>query len=271
MSTESQQRTVGSTAESLKQLSTNSVSRTVRTSSGTLQSVREDHLADLQVDAQVIASAVPIPRLRPKVTEAFSEALHNSTTLSDIDPRSTPHPETVDCDRGKPSRRLPGCHRKTVKFHCRGHYRSASYSLSRRPFGYICVGSRTWRECTVGDDNINSRAVEAPFHAETTFTLFPALWLIRLGMKTGLDVMIYTSSLGWKKSLTIKPFRAVPGDSLIFDFCRNGDVDGIKTLFSRGEATVWDRDSHGWTPLHVRVLVLCSTYMSYRLSLIFLD
>lgn len=249
----------------------NSVSRTIRTSSGTLQGAREDHFADLQVEAQVIASAVPIPRLRPKVTEVISEVLHDPTSLGHIDQGSTPRPETVGYNHRTQARQLSGCRGRTVKFHLRGHYHSVSSSLTKTPFGDIRVCSRIWRERTMDDENTNSRIMEAPYNAETTITMFPAVWLMRLGMKTGLDVMIYTSSLGWKNTLTMKPFRAVPDDSLIFELCSAGNIGGIQTLFSRGDATVWDRNPDGWTLLHVRFLVLYGPNTSCLLILTLSD
>jgi hypothetical protein len=269
--TESQQHSVASITESLQQLSMNSVSRTARTSSETLQVAREDHFADLQIEAQVVACAVPVPRLRPRFTDMISEVLHNPTSLCHIEQESSPRPKTLNYDHETRTRQLSSCCGKTVKFRWHVRYGSISYSLTKTPFGDIHVCSRIWRERRVDDENTDLRVMETPYYAETTITMFPALWLMRLGMKTGLDVMIYTSSLGWKNSLEIKPFRVVPDDSLIFTFCKWGNIDGIWTLLARGDSTVWDRDPDSWTPLHVRSLVSYGSYTSCLLSLTLFD
>jgi hypothetical protein len=42
-----------------------------------------------------------------------------------------------------------------------------------------------------------------------------------------------------------------PDAALIFDFCQSGNIDGVRTLFSKGLASVRDVNSEGATPLHV--------------------
>ena len=48
----------------------------------------------------------------------------------------------------------------------------------------------------------------------------------------------------------------VPDDALIFEFCREGNLAGVKTLLSKGQASVRDVDSLGRTALFVSPLVL---------------
>ncbi|PMD64603.1 uncharacterized protein K444DRAFT_625850 [Hyaloscypha bicolor E] len=47
------------------------------------------------------------------------------------------------------------------------------------------------------------------------------------------------------------PFRAVDENALIFEFCRGGNLDGVRSLFKRNEGSPWDRDPKGQTPLFV--------------------
>lgn len=77
--------------------------------------------------------------------------------------------------------------------------------------------------------------------------------MIWLGITTSLDVMISKSIRGWKN--TLRAFRAVPAEALIFEFCTKGNVEGVRTLLARGDASVWDRDPDGMTPLHVSVIL----------------
>ena len=84
----------------------------------------------------------------------------------------------------------------------------------------------------------------------TSYTIYPALWLIRLGVHYGIHLDFLSSSTqGWKNAL--KPFCPVLDDSLIFEFCRQGNVPAVKHLLSKGHASVRDTDSRGYTPLHV--------------------
>lgn len=89
--------------------------------------------------------------------------------------------------------------------------------------------------------------------AQTTttnsFLYRPAPWLIRCGLKYGIEFVAIQALKGWKYAF--KPIHAVRDDSLIFTFCAAGNLEAVRVLFSRGEASVWDTDSRGWTPLHV--------------------
>jgi len=60
------------------------------------------------------------------------------------------------------------------------------------------------------------------------------------------------SIVGWKHSLEV--FRAAPETAPIFDFCRDGNLEVVRTLLKNGHASPWDRDPEGRTPLFVRSL-----------------
>lgn len=91
---------------------------------------------------------------------------------------------------------------------------------------------------------------------ENFFTFHPADWLIWLGVRSSLDILMTKSIRGWKNNLSSRTFRAVSDKATIFQLCKNGDVEGIKTLFANGDASVMDRNSYGITPLHVSILLL---------------
>ena len=85
---------------------------------------------------------------------------------------------------------------------------------------------------------------------EMSYTIHPAVWLLRLGIHHGLRLKrLLSSTQGWKSTLEI--VRLVPNDALIFEYCKIGDESAIKKLLSKGHASVRDTDSEGFTPLHV--------------------
>lgn len=90
---------------------------------------------------------------------------------------------------------------------------------------------------------------------ENLYMFHPAAWLIWLGMQSSLDILISKSIRGWKNNLSSRTFRAVSNDASIFQLCRGGNTDEIRTLFAKGEASVMDRNSHGMTPLHVSIVL----------------
>lgn len=90
---------------------------------------------------------------------------------------------------------------------------------------------------------------------ENFFIFHPAHWLIWLGMQSSLDILMSKSICGWKIDLSSRIFRAVPENALIFELCKRGNVEGVKILFKRGDASVMDRDPNGKTPLHVSIIL----------------
>lgn len=125
-------------------------------------------------------------------------------------------------------------------------------------FGTIHIKSIAVGNCGACSRNDRSLPHSIKTERETNLILHPTNWLVWLGMKTGLDGTFSktgldgTFSKGWKT--TLRPFCAVPDNALIFEFCKNGNIDGIRTLLVRGDASLWDRNSGGQTPLHVSPL-----------------
>ena len=90
------------------------------------------------------------------------------------------------------------------------------------------------------------------YEHKMSYTIYPAPWLVRLGVHYGLHFGVLSSpTQGWKN--TINTFCPVPDDALIFEFCRQGNVPAVRNLLSAGHASVRDTDSRGYTPLHVSV------------------
>jgi hypothetical protein len=88
---------------------------------------------------------------------------------------------------------------------------------------------------------------------ETKYIVKPNALGRLLGVSYGM-ILASRSMTGWKYS--IQPFRAVADTALIFDFCKKSNLDGVRTLLERGEASPWDRDPEGRTPLWVSFLFL---------------
>lgn len=87
------------------------------------------------------------------------------------------------------------------------------------------------------------------YHRVTSFVYYPSWWLTNFGLKNGIEISMSTSTKGWQ--LSLGAFRAVPDNALIFDFAQAGNIEAVKRLLIRGEASLQDTNSEGWTPLHV--------------------
>ena len=55
---------------------------------------------------------------------------------------------------------------------------------------------------------------------------------------------------GW--DFNLRQYNIRPEESLVFQYADAGDVTGLQGLFDKHEASPWDCDENGWTPLHVR-------------------
>jgi len=112
----------------------------------------------------------------------------------------------------------------------------------------------------------------------TSFIFYPASWLSRVGLRYGAEANLqWSPNSGWKFNLAT--VRAVPENSHIFDFCREGNLKAVMRLIERGDASLEDTSPKGWTPLHVsallpqtreqkadlhRYLLVCSCFRPHR-------
>jgi hypothetical protein len=87
----------------------------------------------------------------------------------------------------------------------------------------------------------------------TSFIFYPASWLSRVGLRYGAEANLqWSPNTGWK--FNVATIRAVPENSHIFDFCREGNVKAVMRLIERGYASLEDTSPKGWTPLHVSLI-----------------
>ena len=183
-----------------------------------------------------------------------------SSFVSDVEPSSPPfrveepdltksfagNSRSIECDDSD----LDGSPRKRAWFKRTVQMASSVMECS---LGTIRAESNTQLRISAEKDEIMFYNEQDQGEHETSYTVYPAGWLIRLGIRYGLHLKFLSSSTqGWKP--TLKPFCPVPDDALIFEFCKQGNTDAVRVLLSSGDASVRDTDSRGYTPLHVSLL-----------------
>ncbi|CZT47054.1 uncharacterized protein RSE6_07578 [Rhynchosporium secalis] len=85
----------------------------------------------------------------------------------------------------------------------------------------------------------------AKIERRTSYIFIPHKWVVKLGMRK----MLAFSSQVWPMNINVYKIR--PDTSTIFEYCRNGNVDGVKSLLKLGQASIKDINEFGETPLHV--------------------
>lgn len=239
-------------------------SDTVRTPAKGLQDYNE-HIQDLRTEVHRMVSAFANPVYQPGLEMAMNNALQEY--LAAIEEKSYPYkpPQQIQLPQPRKQNRNtliiesedtpPQEHsdpEKTAYSPCRAvRYRSHRYReevltqqlsyTSKTIFGAVYFRSRVFRTCTRFESS--KEQSKDLYEFATYFTWYPAVWLARLGIKFGVNASIARSYQGWKS--TLKVFPAVPDDSLIFDFCKSGNIEGVQTLLTKGSASVRDTDTHG--------------------------
>jgi hypothetical protein len=98
------------------------------------------------------------------------------------------------------------------------------------------------------------------YEIETTIRIHPSDWF----SKSGFSLSVVRSKQSWLPNFQFqfRLYSVRPTEAMIFEFCSSGNVDGVKSLIKRKEASPFDTDAEGWTPLHV--CSLKSTILSIR-------
>ena len=118
----------------------------------------------------------------------------------------------------------------------------------------VMLGS-IWIRTSTLKAHEGSNASKGNVELITSFIFYPASWLTRVGFRYGTEANLqWSATTGWK--FNVAAVRAVPENSLVFEMCRTGNIDGVQLLLSRGEASLKDTSPKGWTPLHVGSLVV---------------
>ncbi len=76
------------------------------------------------------------------------------------------------------------------------------------------------------------------------------------------EINLTRSRQGWDQSL--RSYRVVPHDAPIFNYCMDGNIKEVQRLFQRGQASPFEVNCSGMTPLHVRLPLL---HLCHRLLL----
>lgn len=87
-----------------------------------------------------------------------------------------------------------------------------------------------------------------PNGTRTTIIFQPPKWLVELGLRYEINVCLH-GTMG-----SFETYRIVAWGAPILQYCREGNIEGVRELLSTGQASVWDIDEHGNTTLHVRSL-----------------
>lgn len=144
------------------------------------------------------------------------------------------------------------------------------FRQASRPLGFQMFDCRSYRRVNVNTPilrvsaefrtsivrSTKDSAVTEKLEADATLVVYPKAASRFLGITCGLMISTKATS-GWQYSL--QPFRAVEETALVFEFCREGNLEGLRCLFKRNEASPWDRDPQGQTPLLVKLLITRDT------------
>ncbi|KAI6084135.1 hypothetical protein F4821DRAFT_177737 [Hypoxylon rubiginosum] len=133
---------------------------------------------------------------------------------------------------------------------------SNTVTIKNTPFGVIYIYSK--RFVTENNQRSSLLGSERPPTEEikTSFKFHPARWLMSWNLNLGAELLIARGSRGWKTDICT--VRAVSNDHPVFEFCRTGNITGVKASLSTGTASPWDTNPHGWTPLHLMSVILSS-------------
>jgi hypothetical protein len=112
-------------------------------------------------------------------------------------------------------------------------------------FGRVFISTRSWQ--STGDEG-QGESNDQRHTTETVIRFHPSRWLIKCGLCYGFNAAFMRSARGLKLT-NLEAFRAVPDSALVFKLAKLGSLDAMRALFARGEASVLDTDSRGWTPL----------------------
>lgn len=97
------------------------------------------------------------------------------------------------------------------------------------------------------DDDCNE--VNKQRQIETSISIHPKPWLLGRGFALSYS----TSGNSWipQFGFQFRHYNIRSEEALVFEFCSFGNLEGLKSLLRRGDASPFDCDLEGWTPLHV--------------------
>jgi hypothetical protein len=123
-------------------------------------------------------------------------------------------------------------------------YSSTSEAVYTLWLGSLSVKSQT---VTLRPGVRKSDTPQSEYQSEKkTFTLRTAGWW---SSRIIIELQAIRQASQW--TFNQRPWHVVSPDSMLFDFCREGDLRNVQRLFSKGLASPFDITSDGDTALHV--------------------
>lgn len=100
------------------------------------------------------------------------------------------------------------------------------------------------------------------FKYETSFRYYPAPWMLRCGVASAFVLMHSKSIQGW--TCKLEACRVVKKGAPIFMACKSGDIEAVRLLLDHGQASVYDVDEWGVSPLFVSNVGQYNIVISFR-------
>ena len=215
------------------------------------------HTATLTTRFQELTPTVPNPTERFKIERSAESTIFQALTNLECANRKklTAAPNVrIQYARAAPWRltTIRNKKRNRMRFEC--------------VFGVIDFLTSTWNSTRYDEGQNLFEDNTAHYNSETSFTVHPSRWVQLCGINYGIQVAFSKSLTGlqWR----LRTHRAVPDDAEIFEACRRGDVDTVRLLFHERQASPFDTNSRGFTPLFVSPSLSITTWESLCLYLI---
>jgi hypothetical protein len=233
------------------------------------------HLASLKSEMRRVTANVPQPWIESGMQAAIDKAVEGMASKLVVESPTQKEGETkerlgrtthtedysspgTDLESARSAARLDSDSRRRRARHLGADYFHGSYaSISHSLFGTIYLNTNKFfvEDPAFVEEGGGSRI---EIEIETHFNFYPASWLMWWGLRYGFRVTLVREGTAWRNSL--QTFHAVPDKALIFEFCEQGNVMAVKSLLASGQASPWDTNSKGWTPLHVSSRGFTSEY-----------
>ena len=208
-------------------------------SSALVTSHVEHHLKAREFELATLTSSI-YPFIRDEIQRTVQshlrEALHPcDRAMCDDNPAQPMHSTASDV-----AQRSDKSNAKMLPVHQSRHHRRILigdlYSFTKV---FIAEGQRSDRA---------GEFVEDKQYAVSRYVFVPFQWVQKLLYGYAIDLRIAQADRpGW--AITLETPRLQPSDAPIFKFCREGNIDGVRDLLFRGQASVLDVNHRGFTPL----------------------
>ncbi|MCJ1415515.1 hypothetical protein MMC32_001847 [Xylographa parallela] len=241
---QSSEEQLSSIVSTLGSLQVQQCSRTVTTTSAE-DCDGGEQWATLRSEIKRMASEMSNPLYRAGFEHAMDYSLRqmlNSNSAVKNDSR-------FDGEREKANERTAHHESPRIRHRKNRQWLSGYAYSNENVFGTVAVRSSTFLKQSINDADDSWENPQVYEH-KMSICIEPAWWLIMIGFNRGLQVA-FSQATDQSFKIALNPFRLVPDDALVFEFCRTGNIVGVRKLLIRGEASARDTNSMGDTPLHM--------------------